>query len=113
MNFIHRLECQEVALILKTFGYLCPYSFQFCFNCGIFSFILSSIFNAKPVFTISSIMMNIDNSIQSGIFCISYYLGNTIHPGFLYFITGGVSNMSHPCNRNTYGSNTRSSQFIK
>ena len=72
-----------------------------------------SIKDAKPVFTISSIMMNIDNSIQSGIFCISYYLGNTIHPGFLYFITGGVSNMSHPCNRNTYGSNTRSSQFIK
>ena len=113
MYFVHRLKCQEVPFIFKAFCNLRPYSFQLGLDGSILAFTLGSLFYIQPITAVRPIVMNIDNGIQACVLRIAHYLGNTIQPCFLDLIAGSGSYMSHPSDRNTYGSDSCGSQFVK
>ena len=93
VDFVHRLEYQEVSFIPEAFGYLCPHCFQLDFNGFIYRIIGCSVLDIQPILAIRPVMVNIDNRIQACIFGIAYHFRHPVQVIRLNRIIGSFSNM--------------------
>ena len=113
MDFIERLEDEVFAFIPELLGNLSPHGADLLKDLLLFRSVLRSILDVKPPCAVSSIVMHIDDHIQTGILCISDNLGHPVKPSILDLIFRSSADVSHPCHRDTHGLESGSLNLLK
>ena len=113
VDFIESLEHQEFSLVLEPLSDLSPHCRDLIQNLLVFLRIYTSRLDIEPILAVCTIVMHIDNSIQSGRFSITHDFRHSFKPSLVNLIVRSLANMSKPCHRDTYCGETSSLQLIE
>ena len=113
MNLIEGLEDQKIALVLELVGNLSPHGTDLLQQLLLNIRIDSSCLDIKPVLAVRSVMVHIDDCIQTSFLGISDNFSHSVQPCLLNLVIRSFSDMSHPGNRYSYCSESCSLYLVE
>ena len=107
MDFVAAFEHKKVSLVLEAHGYLGPYCAKLRNNLLLTGGIAGRFLDVEPVFAVRSVVVDVYDGVEPGIFRVADNLGNPFQPGLIKLIIRSFSYVSEPGDRDAHGLESR------